>query len=225
MKQNSYLSLAIAKVFEAEADAFMAQLEFQDNTELSPKTERKLRKLVKRRDKSYYPLIATAGRRVACVFAVIAVLALSALSIKPVRAAVFDFLFEEHKGYTHIATTDKILSVSDKKVVAVEVPIPEGFRLAQDNSLDFHVYKLYKNGDKYILFRQYLADYFSGNFDNEHTTFEECTEENGWSYILASHNDTGCHIIWKDEEYVFTLAGNISKEELLDIGRKIYTDN
>lgn len=225
MKQNSDLSLAIAKVFEAEADAFMAQLEFQDNTELSPKTERKLRKLVKRRDKSYYPLIATAGRRVACVFAVIAVLALSALSIKPVRAAVFDFLFEEHKGYTHIAAEDKVLSADNKIIAEAEIPVPEGFRLVEYNPTSVSVYKLFTNGEKNICFKQCFADYYSANYDNEYTTFEECTEENGWSYILASHNDTGCHIIWKDEEYVFTLAGNISKEELLDIGRKIYTDN
>lgn len=225
MKQYPNLSLAIAKVFEAEADAFMAQLDSQDNAELSDKTERKLRKLVKRRDKSYYPLIATAGRRVACVFAVIAVLALSALTIKPVRATVFEFIFEGHKGYTHIATTDKILSLSDKKVVAVEVPIPEGFRLAQDNSSSANVYKKYKNGDKYISFRQYLADYFSGNFDNEHTTFEECTEENGWSYLLISFENRSYFVLWKNEEYTFMLDGNISKDELLDIGRKIYTDN
>ena len=31
----------------------------------------------------------------------------------------------------------------------------------------------------------------------------------------------GYHIIWEDEEYVFDLSGNISRDELLDICRQI----
>ena len=93
MNKYANLSLAVGKVFEAEADTFLSQLEPDTGIELSAKTERKLRKLVKRRDKSYYPLICTAGRRIACIAAIIVVFAVSAMSIKPVRAGVFGFLW------------------------------------------------------------------------------------------------------------------------------------
>ena len=57
MDKYPNLSAAIKKAFEAETDAFLAQLDPDPGFTLSDKVERKIKRLTKRRDKSYYPLI------------------------------------------------------------------------------------------------------------------------------------------------------------------------
>jgi hypothetical protein len=216
MKQYPNLSLAIAKVFEAEADAFMAQIDSQDNAELSDKTERKLRKLVKRRDKSYYPLICTAGRRIACIVAVIFVFALSALSIKPVRATVFDIFIDVFPDHIHISTTHDVRSINSSNFIEREISIPEGFELSEKNITSNYVYKLYKNDDKFIIYTQVNEEMYSASIDNERSTIENYTNNNGIHFTIIK-TDSKYIVIWKDENYVYTIKSNLTKNEILDL--------
>ncbi len=216
MKQYPNLSLAIAKVFEAEADAFMAQIDSQDNAELSDKTERKLRKLVKRRDKSYYPLICTAGRRIACIVAVIFVFALSALSIKPVRATVFDIFIDVFPDHIHISTTQDLRSINSSNFIEREISIPEGFELSEKNITSNYVYKLYKNDDKFIIYTQVNEEMYSASIDNERSTIENYTNNNGIHFTIIK-TDSKYIVIWKDENYVYTIKSNLTKNEILDL--------
>lgn len=222
MNKYANLSLAVGKVFEAEADTFLSQLEPDTGIELSAKTERKLRKLVKRRDKSYYPLICTAGRRIACIAAIIVVFAVSAMSIKPVRAGVFGFFVEHHSNYTHFTTTYDVLSVDDTKMVEYSIEVPEGFEehILTDKPLVLY-HKKYTCGDKFIMFSQSKSEHYSANFDNERSTMENYTDENGQTYTIIDFGYS-CFVIWRYSDFVFQIHSNYTKDEILELSRTVH---
>ena len=217
MNKYPNLALAIENVFEAKVDAFIAELDPEPDVTLSPKTERKLAKLVRRRDKSYYPLICTVGRRVACVMAIIVVFAVSAMSIKPVRAAVVEFFTDVFSTHTHMTTTHDTLPVNSTNLVEIDITVPEGFELVDEQSTDLGIIRKYTNGDRYIVYEQVLKEYFSANYDNERTITENYIDENGQEYIIMNHDDIAYTIIWKNSDYVYSINSNLTKSEILDL--------
>ena len=217
MDKYPILSAAIKKAFEAETDAFLAQLDPDPGFTLSDKVERKIKRLAKRRDKSYYPLICTVGRRVACVMAIIVVFAVSAMSIKPVRAAVVGFFTEEFSTHTHMTTTHDTLPVNSTNLVEIDISVPEGFELVDEQSTDLGIIRKYTNGDRYIVYEQVLKEYFSANYDNERTITENYIDENGQEYIILNHDDIAYTIIWKNANYVYRIKSNLTKSEILNL--------
>ena len=91
MDNYSILSRAIGEAFEPKLDEFIDSVNFDVNAEFSEKFERKMDKLIRRRNKPYFNLICTGGRRAACIVAAIIILSASSLSVEAVREAVNDF--------------------------------------------------------------------------------------------------------------------------------------
>lgn len=216
MNKYPNLALAIETVYEAKVDAFLAELDPEPDITLSPRTERKLAKLVKRRDKSYYPLVCTAGRRIACVFAVIIVFAVSAMSIKPVRAAVVGFFTDVFSTHTHMTTTRDTIPVNSGNLVEYEITVPEGFELVEKNITSNYVYKLYNSGDKFIIYNQVDKELYSANYDNERSIIENYTNNSGVLFTIIE-TDSKYIIIWKDSNYVYSVKSNLAKNEILDL--------
>ncbi len=216
MNKYPNLALAIETVYEAKVDAFLAELDPEPDITLSPRTERKLAKLVKRRDKSYYPLVCTAGRRIACVFAFIIVFAVSAMSIKPVRAAVVGFFTDVFSTHTHMTTTRDTIPVNSGNLVEYEITVPEGFELVEKNITSNYVYKLYNSGDKFIIYNQVDKELYSANYDNERSIIENYTNNSGVLFTIIE-TDSKYIIIWKDSNYVYSVKSNLAKNEILDL--------
>lgn len=216
MNKYPNLALAIETVYEAKVDAFLAELDPEPDITLSPRTERKLAKLVKRRDKSYYPLVCTAGRRIACVFAFIIVFAVSAMSIKPVRAAVVGFFTDVFPTHTHMTTTRDTIPVNSGNLVEYEITVPEGFELVEKNITSNYVYKLYNSGDKFIIYNQVDKELYSANYDNERSIIENYTNNSGVLFTIIE-TDSKYIIIWKDSNYVYSVKSNLAKNEILDL--------
>lgn len=224
MNQYPNLSHAIEKVFEARVDAFMSQLEPDPGIILSDKVERKLQKLVKRRDKSYYPLICTIGRRIACIAAIIIIFSLSAMSIKPVRATVIEFFTEVFPRYIHISTQNDELTITTNRLVEHSINLPAGFKLSETHSSDNSVSKFYIAEDKYIEINQINAEHFSANYDNERTTAEKCTDESGQTYTILK-SDSDFTVIWKNADYVYSIKSNLTISEILDLCKQLNITN
>ena len=216
MKKHSNLSLAIASVFEAEADDFMSQLAPGSDVTLSEKAEKKLSKLAKRRDRAYYPLICTAVRRLACLAAFFLVLSVSAMSIKPVRAAVTGFLTETFTDHIHVTAPADSECANNNVFVKHELLVPDGFELKEDYSTDNMINKMYVNGDKYIFYHQIASSSFSSNIDNEHSVIENYTDDEGQTYMIQETSNS-YNVIWKSTGYVFRIQSNLNKNETLNL--------
>ena len=110
MDNYSILSRAIGEAFEPKLDEFIDSVNFDVNAEFSEKFERKMDKLIRRRNKPYFNLICTGGRRAACIAAVIIILSASSLSVEAVREVVHDFfmsIFGDHTAVSVSINTEK----------------------------------------------------------------------------------------------------------------------
>lgn len=113
MDNYSILSKAIGDTFEPQLDEFIDSVNFDVNAEFSEKFERKMDKLIRRRNKPYFNLICTGGRRAACIVAAIIILSASSLSVEAVREVVHDFfmsIFGDHTAVSVSINTEKRLS-------------------------------------------------------------------------------------------------------------------
>ena len=121
MDNYSILSRAIGEAFEPKLDEFIDSVNFDVNAEFSEKFERKMDKLIRRRNKPYFNLICTGGRRAACIAAVVIILSASSLSVEAVREAVHDFfmsIFEDHTAVSVNSDTEK-----DSPLIFMEINI------------------------------------------------------------------------------------------------------
>ena len=76
-------------------------------------------KLIRRRNKPYFNLICTGGRRAACIAAVVIILSASSLSVEAVREAVHDFfmsIFEDHTAVSVNSDTEKDYQATKKNM-------------------------------------------------------------------------------------------------------------
>jgi len=216
MNKYPNLSLAIASVFEAEVDDFMSQLDPKTDITLSEKTEKKLSKLAKRRDRAYYPLICTAGRRLACLAAFLLVLSVSAMSIKPVRAAVVDFFTEVFTDHIRVTAVQDAEDANNNVFVKHELLVPDGFALKEDHSTESMIDKMYVSGDKYIFYLQIPSSSFSSNIDNEHSVIENYTDDEGQTYMIQETSNL-YNVIWRSTEYVYSIKSNLNKNEIINL--------
>ena len=135
MDNYSILSRAIGEAFEPKLDEFIDSVNFDVNAEFSEKFERKMDKLIRRRNKPYFNLICTGGRRAACIAAVVIILSASSLSVEAVREAVHDFfmsIFEDHTAVSVNSDTEKDYQATIEEEYAIS-NLPDGFELSDYN--------------------------------------------------------------------------------------------
>lgn len=135
MDNYSILSRAIGEAFEPKLDEFIDSVNFDVNAEFSEKFERKMDKLIRRRNKPYFNLICTGGRRAACIVAAIIILSASSLSVEAVREAVNDFfmsIFGDHTAVSVNNATEKDYPATIKEEYAIS-NLPDGFELSDYN--------------------------------------------------------------------------------------------
>ena len=205
-------------IFDALTEEYEAMIpQIVEEHIFSARFEKKMDRLIKRRQKPYYALISTGARRAACIIAAVVVLSASALSVKAVREKVWHFITRVFSDHTKI-TTDREQFADYPETIEEEYFIgnlPEDFELVEYVSADTMVYSVYENYDSYISFSQSTKDSYVLNIDNEQSE-QSTLETDGQEYMII-HNDNYYTIIWDNGKYVFTLTSNIDKDSTLDL--------
>ena len=80
MNNFSYFSKALDEVVNARLDDYVETLEVDKRYEFSEKYNKKINKLIKHREKPYFTLICTTGRRVAFCVAAVFLISLTSFS-------------------------------------------------------------------------------------------------------------------------------------------------
>ncbi len=218
MTCNTTFLQAFEAVYDERFNEQMSSLDNREPHTFSKKHEKKMAKLIKRQRKPYFNLICTAGRRAACIIAVIVVFSASALSVKAVREAVFKFItniFSDHNvveiendsdaGYPE--TIQKEYYISD---------LPKGFVQAQVDKTENILSVVYSYGEKNVIFNQYTRSAFKLYVDNEHNHFENYADPDGTVYKIVTSKDLTV-IMWSNEEYVFVIDSNLNKDDVLKL--------
>lgn len=219
MNEYSIFQKALGEVFESELNEFLAGVDLDQPHTFSDKFNRKMDKLIKRREKSYYTLISTAGRRVACIILIIVMLSASSLTVKAVRDAVYDFIMRIFGDHTEVIVESDISNdypktIEDEYYIS---ELPEGFELTEENKSKYKYFALYSNGQNYIMFYQYTMLFYINNYDYENTQFKKYNYSNNEYLINYTKVDDSYIFIWNDGYYVFEVYSNLTKNELIEM--------
>lgn len=213
---NNY-ERAIFDVVSEECEAMIPK-NFEEHI-FSAKFEKNMEKLIKRRSKPYYKLISTGARRAACMIVAVIVLSASALSVKAVREAVYEFIMRIFSDHTQISANregpdEYPKTIEDEYYIA---DLPEGFELVDHDVNDYYVYSCFVKEDDYIVLRQFTKDKYVRNLDNER--FEQnIIEVNGQKYITI-YNNNEYTFIWDNGKYILNLTSNCDKESIINLCR------
>ncbi len=219
MEQYLILAKALDDVLTQELDEYLAAVDFSIEYNFSAKFERRMEELIKRREKLYYRLISTAGRRAVCIAAAVILVLCFAMSFESVRAAVKEFftrVFSDHivmEVYPEVAE-----NYSDKIVEVYEITdLPDGFELIDSGIYTTCVYADYVFEDYHISFLQETKRRFHVALDNEYSESEVFVNETGQEYRIQFHQDGNIRIIWDKDGYLFSIDSNLNRETVLDL--------
>lgn len=218
MSDKSIFIDALNDVFESEMAEYINSIPVIEYPQYSRRYTNKIRKLIKRQRKPYFKLISTAGRRAACIIIAIIVFSASALSVKAIRKAVFDFItrtFSDHNVVTLESGTD--MGYPDRIENEYHISaLPAGFKQTSNNKTDSSIGIDYSNNDNYIFFSQYTKSMYNAYFDNEHADFVKISDDNGQEYIMIT-TEEDITFIWDNGEYIFEVSSNLDKDAIINV--------
>ena len=80
----------------------------EDEHVFSADFEKKMQKLIKRRNKPYYKIINTVGKRVACIIVIVLIASsVTVLSVDALRNAVADFFVSIYEKFSTVQSADE----------------------------------------------------------------------------------------------------------------------
>lgn len=194
------------------------------NYEFSEDYLNKKEKLIKNQSRIYYPLIKTTGRRIASAIIAAAIMGTTTVAAyAPARNAVRNFFLRIFNDHTVVSVQHDSKDIGDYKSrieKQYSITVPNGFVLDESESFstDNYIELCYYSDDKKksIYFDQYTADSYSSYYDNERGHFKTSSDKFGNEFMIYT-NDDFINILWDNGEYIFSLSGEISESEIMDI--------
>lgn len=199
-------------------------LSLYENYEFSKDYLNKKEKLIKNQSRIYYPLIKTTGRRIASAIIVAAIMGTTTVAAyAPARNAVRNFFLRIFNDHTVVSVQHDSKDIGDHKSrieKQYSITVPEGFVLDESESVstssNIGLRYYSENKSESIYFDQYTADSYSSYYDNERGHFKTSSDKFGNEFMIYT-NDDFINILWDNGEYIFSLSGEISESEIMDI--------
>ena len=197
--------------------------EASDEHEFSPRFEKRMQKLIRRRKKPYFKMINTVGKRVA-VFAVtfLIISMTTVMSVKALREPFLDFImsiFTTHSTVSTVSETDKDYpaAINDKYTITYDL---SGFEEVYSNENSIRIRLDYKNNNIMIMFSQIVISEYQAYINTEGVEVEHI-DINGYDAIGFEDNNGYYNLIWNNGEYIINLGSNIGKDVLIEIAKSV----
>lgn len=228
MDKKSYVTdMALEAMLQASAsdmedNVVESLLEGYDGEkhEFSEKHKNNMENLFRRERKSrIYDRTKTYVKRVAVVFIlVIAISTITIASVSAWRIKVMNFIMEMTQQDTNInIDKDGFKSNSYKDNEMILNYVPEGFILEKIELLQNN-YVYYEFAKEHDFFDFRTMDINSSlSIDTEDANVKKITINE--REALYSENENNNILVWHDEELIYVLTGNISKNELIKIAK------
>lgn len=220
MECNELFLQALEETYDDEFEDYMSSLEERYGCEhiFGNKHNKEMAKLIKRQRKPYFKLISSTGRRAACIIVAFIVMSASALSVKAIREAFFDFItsiFSDHNVVTTESGTDKGYPTNIEEEYYIS-ELPDGFEEMDKGKTDNSIDISYFRNDEYVFFTQYTKTAYEQTYDNERSEFNEYMDSDGKQYMVIT-NKSGITYIWDNGRYIFEVSSNLDKEYVLKL--------
>ena len=208
-------------IFEALTQEYENSIPNTEEHIFSPKFEKEMSRLIKRREKPYYKIINTFGKRAACfTVGILVASSLTIMNVEALREAFIKFVvnvFEKFSIVQAVDANDSPQTIEDIYEITYDL---SGYSYDLWSCDDISRRAEYTNGEIYINFGQHTKAEYDILLNTENADIE-IIKINGHEAIYYMDNHNYHHIIWDNDDYIISLGSNIGKTTLIDIADSV----
>ncbi len=208
-------------IFEALTQEYENSIPNTEKHIFSPKFEKEMSKLIKRREKPYYKMINTFGKRAACfTVGILVASSLTIMNVDALREAFIKFVVNVFENFSIVQAVDANDSpeiIEDIYEITYDL---SGYSYDLWSCDDISRLAEYTNGKIYINFGQHTKAEYDILLNTENADIE-IIKINGHEAIYYMDNHNYHHIIWDNDDYIISLSSNIGKTTLIDIADSV----
>lgn len=219
---NSKFDEAIIEAVIEECD----DIRSAENHVFSKRFEKKLRRIINRKERSYRTLIYTVAKRAACIAVIVIAVLTTSLNVKSEREGVYEFIVTPGDGEM------SVLEIAPEDWADAPQTLEEHYEVTY--GLDGYTEKVWDNDDY-----GFAAEYWNGEKmvdfwqDPLYGTMALNTEDavvydikiHGYDGVCYIDNHDYSVICWNNGRYVFSMSANpeanISLEEIIKMAESV----
>ena len=169
----------------------------------SPKFEKKMEKLIKAQQNSYWMLVNTATKRMVVACIVLIFLITTACSVKSIREPIVQMFTDVYEQFIHFILSG---DVSDTIVKEYQVTfLPVGFEQTEKFTSETTITTVYENADGRIIeFTQTISDGIDLYLDSENGENFDVTYSNLNVHIHTT--EESYHAFWIQDTYILDVV-------------------
>ncbi len=192
-----------------------------DEHEFSPEFEKKMKKLISRRNKPYYKIINTAGKRTACdAVVVLVVSSVTIMNVEALRNAFSDFFVSIYEKFSTVQPVEDDTSPTTLEEIYEITYNLNGFEIIYDEHDEYSNIIHYNKDNIVIYFKQCTKNMYDSDINTENAKILT-VDINGHEAIYFIDNNDYYHIIWDNGDYIISLSSNISENTLIEIAKSV----
>lgn len=190
---------------------------------ISPKTERRMARLFYHQKHFYYTLINTAAKRAACILTALFLAAtVATVSVEALREGFVRFVVETFERGSFIWFSKEDEGTLTLLPITPKLPayLPEGYQLVANMNSETELNMIYERGEGETINYQQKQKGSKISVNTEGVSYEKILVADSHHGIIFQ-NKGSWFLIFNDQEYMYTLIGTVSKEEILKIATSI----
>ena len=209
-------------LYEALASEYeIAMQDVADEHEFSPEFEKKMKELINRRNKPYYKIINTAGKRIACIAMIVLIASsVTIMNVEALRNAFSDFFVNTYKKFSTVRPVeDDSAPTTLEEIYEITYNIND-FEIIDNEEDEYRRDIFYLKDDTVIYFSQETKKKYNHDVNTEEAEILTI-DINGHEAIYFIDNNNYYHIIWDNGDYIISLSSNISENVLIEIAKSV----
>lgn len=188
----------------------------------SPGFEKRMKKLVKRRDRPYYRMINTAAKRVACIIGILLIASFSTImSVSALREAFKDFFINILERFSIVRTAENENVPSSVEDLYEITDGLDGYIIiySEQDSISNNI--IYQNDQNNTIdFSQYVKSEFDIAVNTEGADIA-AIEINDKEAMFYEDNNGYKNILWDNGDYIIIISSDIGKDILIEIAKSV----
>ena len=220
MSKKEILKEAIGRTLIPEYHQIMDDA--SDDYEFSPRFQKRMDKLIRRRRKPYYRFINTAGKRVAVIaLAFLTISFTTVMSVEALRTPFLDFIMSIFSDHSEVRGIDDSGNYPETIENLYEIMYDmSDYHIIASDQTERHRIIDYQNDNSIIYFSQNTVNDYHMNYNTENAEIEHI-DINGHDAIGFEDNNGYYSLIWNNGEYIIDLGSDLGKNALIDIAKTV----
>lgn len=209
-------------LYDALSSEYETAMQDVDNEhKFSPKFEKKMKKLINRRNKPYYRMINTVGKRVACAAVMILVSSsVMIMNVDALKNAFSNFFVSTYEKFSIVQPIeDDTVPTTLEEIYAITYNLDD-FEIIYEELNEYKNIIHYNKDDVVIYFEQYIKNMYNPNINTEDAEITTL-DINGHEAICFIDNHNYNNLIWDNGDYIINLGSNIGKNTLIQIAKSV----